>query len=53
MKEQVLQKIKAINEKAKAIKTEAKTGHSRNSLAETIKTKQQAENLKKQLKALQ
>ncbi|MBO9564088.1 MAG: hypothetical protein J7621_14990 [Niastella sp.] len=53
MKDQVLQKIKAISEKAKAVKVEAKTGNSRNSLAETIKTKQQAENLKKQLKALQ
>ena len=54
MKDRVLQKIKEISEKAKTVKSEsaAKMGNNRNSLADIIKTQQQADNLRMQLKAL-
>ncbi len=55
MKDRVLQKIEEISEKAKTVKSESATkmGNNRNSLAEIIKSKQQADNLRRQLKALQ
>jgi len=52
MKEEVLKKIRLLEEKAKGLKEKAQTGHYQNSLTESIKTKEQAETLKKLLKSL-
>jgi hypothetical protein len=52
MKKEVLKKIRLLEEKAKDLKEKVTTGTNRDSLAETIKSKEQAENLKKLLKAL-
>lgn len=52
MKEQVVKKLKGLVEKAKEVKGEAEKGISRNSLAESIKSRQQAENLKRLLEGL-
>lgn len=56
MKEQVLQKIQVLAAKAKGVKKhdeqKAKNAYTSNSLAENIKSKEQAETFKKLLKAL-
>ena len=54
MKEQLMQKIEALTNRAKASKEVLKNAEKRseNSLADNIKTKQQAEHFKRLLKAL-